>query len=446
VIGSDELVTMLADPASGLDVTPLIDAGDQIGEGSIDIRLGPDIIVSPRATGSIAFDPTNAAAFERDLRQRQQYVRRGIGDPFLLQPGEFVIGRSLEYVGLPRDLSAEALGRSSWGRLGLVIATATLIQPGFKGTITLELANVGDTPIMLEVGLAIAQLVFARETLSAVRVTRPVVPVSTRLGPTEQEAKRIERWRGRHREINLQEGRYKLQIKPALSRLHRDKDLIWLTPLAVRYVVGVVGERFAGKSSVVNFLAARRSFRLYRLSQFIFDEARRRGLDATSSPVLRAVGKDLRERHGPSILARLAFQRIRSELNDPDRSRPPLPIVIEGFRVPEELEVWQHLELFRPLLVRSSLRARRIRAIDGGWVTDLPGYPSIGADFQKDQWFAEHVDRPDGEPHAADLVEVARRNPEPIEVVNDYRSLRLLHDDLKEKLAGLETWWRAREY
>ena len=55
---------------------------------------------------------------------------------------------------------AYVIGRSSWGRLGLVIATATMIQPGFHGTITLELTNVGNVPLVLLPGTRIAQLVF----------------------------------------------------------------------------------------------------------------------------------------------------------------------------------------------------------------------------------------------------------------------------------------------
>jgi dCTP deaminase len=59
-------------------------------------------------------------------------------------------------------MSGEALGRSSWGRLGLIIATATLVEPGFRGTITLELTNVATVPIVLYVGMRIAQIVLFR--------------------------------------------------------------------------------------------------------------------------------------------------------------------------------------------------------------------------------------------------------------------------------------------
>jgi len=61
---------------------------------------------------------------------------------------------------MPGDLEAQVEGRSSWARLGLIIATATTVEPGFKGVITLELSNVGTIPLVLRPGVRIAQLVF----------------------------------------------------------------------------------------------------------------------------------------------------------------------------------------------------------------------------------------------------------------------------------------------
>src|SRR4051794_24933150 len=112
------LIQLLADPASGLAVSPLVDLG-QVGDGHIDLRLGPDVIVSRRAVGAAVLDPVDPERFRAALRDRHLYVRRSLGDSFHLQPGEFAIARSLEYVALPNDVSAEVLGRSSWGRLGL---------------------------------------------------------------------------------------------------------------------------------------------------------------------------------------------------------------------------------------------------------------------------------------------------------------------------------------
>jgi len=145
---------------SGRDfaVTPLL-SGGQISDASVDLRLGPDLIVTRRETGVVAFDPADADEMPARLSDYQTYVRRPLGTAFYLHPGDFAIARTLEYVSLPDWLSGQAIGRSSWGRLGLVIATATLIQPKFKGTITLELANLGTVPIVLYVGVRIAQIV-----------------------------------------------------------------------------------------------------------------------------------------------------------------------------------------------------------------------------------------------------------------------------------------------
>ncbi len=82
-----------------------------------------------------------------------------IGKPLWLHPGQFVLGATLEYLRFPDDLAADVVGRSSWGRLGLLVATAVLVQPGYRGTLTLELVNHGDGPIALYPGSRIAQLV-----------------------------------------------------------------------------------------------------------------------------------------------------------------------------------------------------------------------------------------------------------------------------------------------
>jgi len=116
------------------------------------------LIVTKRETGALAFDPARSEEMRERLGDYQTYVRRPLGSSFYLHPGDFAIARSLEYVTLPASLSGQATGRSSWGRLGLVIATATLIQPKFRGTITLELANIGTVPLVLHVGVRIAQL------------------------------------------------------------------------------------------------------------------------------------------------------------------------------------------------------------------------------------------------------------------------------------------------
>ncbi|MEA2622115.1 MAG: dCTP deaminase [Chloroflexota bacterium] len=82
-------------------------------------------------------------------------------EPFILHPGEFVLGQTLEWVELPDDLVARLEGKSSLGRLGLLIhSTAGYVDPGWKGNLTLELSNVANLPIALFFGMKIGQISF----------------------------------------------------------------------------------------------------------------------------------------------------------------------------------------------------------------------------------------------------------------------------------------------
>jgi dCTP deaminase len=84
-------------------------------------------------------------------------------EPFILHPGEFVLGSTHEVVSLPDDIAARVEGKSSLGRLGLLThATAGFVDPGFSGHVTLELANVATLPIKLYPGMKIGQLCFFR--------------------------------------------------------------------------------------------------------------------------------------------------------------------------------------------------------------------------------------------------------------------------------------------
>ncbi|MDE9364650.1 dCTP deaminase [Luteipulveratus sp. YIM 133132] len=85
------------------------------------------------------------------------------GEPFVLHPGEFVLGSTYEAVTLPDDIAARVEGKSSLGRLGLLThATAGFVDPGFSGHVTLELSNVATLPIKLWPGMKIGQLCFFR--------------------------------------------------------------------------------------------------------------------------------------------------------------------------------------------------------------------------------------------------------------------------------------------
>ena len=106
---------------------------------------------------------------KKDLEELTRLVEiDGDDDAFVLHPGEFVLGSTLERVSLPDDLVGRVEGKSSLGRLGLLIhSTAGFIDAGFDGHITLELSNVANLPITLYPGMKIGQISFLRMTTPA---------------------------------------------------------------------------------------------------------------------------------------------------------------------------------------------------------------------------------------------------------------------------------------
>ena len=103
-----------------------------------------------------------------DQRDLTELVEIADGAAFILHPGEFVLGSTSERVSLPDDLTARVEGKSSLGRLGLLIhSTAGFVDPGFDGHITLELSNVANLPITIYPGMKIGQISFLRMTTPA---------------------------------------------------------------------------------------------------------------------------------------------------------------------------------------------------------------------------------------------------------------------------------------
>ena len=97
-----------------------------------------------------------------------ELVEVSCDEPFILHPGEFVLGSTAEYIRLPNDLVARLEGKSSLGRLGLLIhSTAGYVDPGFEGHLTLELSNVANLPITIYPGMKIGQISFFQLTSEA---------------------------------------------------------------------------------------------------------------------------------------------------------------------------------------------------------------------------------------------------------------------------------------
>jgi len=157
VLSGDAIQARVDSSGDGqLVITPLLPGA--IGTGSLDIRLGSHFIVFHRTdTPSIkTFD------LDWDPREVQRAVEVGWGDRFVLHPNELVLASTLEYFRFPPDLAAQVITRSSYGRLGLITATAVEVHPYYRGCLTLELLNLGEVPLQLLPGERIAQLVFTK--------------------------------------------------------------------------------------------------------------------------------------------------------------------------------------------------------------------------------------------------------------------------------------------
>ena len=165
VLGRRELINRIK--SGDVVVTPIL-SPHQIGTASIDLRMG-NMALMARARGSSHVDPALAKSeqsqspYLAEMRRQQKHERYELpfGAELLLHPGSLALVPTLEWVRVPKTLLGQVTARSTWAREGLSIATATLIEPGYEGIITLELANLGQIPIALYPGLKIAQIAFS---------------------------------------------------------------------------------------------------------------------------------------------------------------------------------------------------------------------------------------------------------------------------------------------
>lgn len=139
-----------------LVITPLLDRDTQLAENqaAVDLRLGRDFSIVRPWTHGVAEMSDETPLLPPPLER----VVLDFGQPVIIHPHQFVLARTLEFVRLPSDLCAYVIGRSSWGRRGLIVATAVVVHPGFAGPITLELKNVGEVPLALYPLDRVAQL------------------------------------------------------------------------------------------------------------------------------------------------------------------------------------------------------------------------------------------------------------------------------------------------
>jgi len=162
ILGTAKIRELLEQPAENpadrLVICPLLDLDKQLkpGTASVDVRLGQRFHVPLRGNSTFC-----RPAIERIYSSTRRTLSSRLGIILSYTRGSSFSERPWKWVHLPKNLTAFVIGKSSWGRDGLIIATAIGVHPNFSGMLTLEISNVGEIPIYLYPGLAIAQLFLA---------------------------------------------------------------------------------------------------------------------------------------------------------------------------------------------------------------------------------------------------------------------------------------------
>ncbi len=140
--------------AGNISIEPLLDKNSQIQPASIDLRLGNEFLIFNMPQTAV-IDPADPQTFEGLTTS----VTLQAHERFIVHPKEFILGVTLERVNISADFVGRLDGRSSLGRLGIIVhSTAGFIDPGFNGTITLEISNLNNIAVAIYPGMRICQL------------------------------------------------------------------------------------------------------------------------------------------------------------------------------------------------------------------------------------------------------------------------------------------------
>lgn len=168
---------IVIDPYNESDVQP----------ASVDVHLDNQVLVFRNSRRPFI-------DIKEDISDLTEMLEIGDDRPFMLHPGEFVLGSTQEAIELPGDLVARLEGKSSLGRIGLLIhSTAGYVDPGWRGNLTLELSNVSNLPVTLYYGMKIGQLSFLELTTPSDNLYGSPALGSKYQGQTAPTASRIDR-------------------------------------------------------------------------------------------------------------------------------------------------------------------------------------------------------------------------------------------------------------
>ena len=169
-----------------IKLTPPPDLAVQLGSCSIDCRLSETFRVFEHSRNAY-IDPRKPASLGDAMRK----IVVPEGEPFIIQPGDFVLASTIEVLELPDDLLARLEGRSSLGRLGIIVhSTAAVFEPGWRGSATMELGNLGRMAVALYPGMRICSFTF-EQLSSPARVPYRLKPNRKYQDQVEPEASRL---------------------------------------------------------------------------------------------------------------------------------------------------------------------------------------------------------------------------------------------------------------
>ncbi|MBI3577068.1 dCTP deaminase [Candidatus Gottesmanbacteria bacterium] len=145
-----------------IKISPKPNLKTQLGSCSVDLRLGDSFRVFNHSSFPY-IDPNNP----KPVKDMMKEVKVKKGESFVLQPGDFVLATTMESFKLPDNLLARLEGRSSLGRLGIVVhSTASIFEPGWNGVVVMELGNLGRMPVAVYPGMRVCALTFEELTSS----------------------------------------------------------------------------------------------------------------------------------------------------------------------------------------------------------------------------------------------------------------------------------------
>lgn len=169
ILKSDKILERInANDESRLVIEPLnLKDLENNNSSSVDLRLGTRFL-STKLSRCMILDIEKEDEDINKQKRLMESIYVPFGKKLILHPRNFVLGVTLEWIKLPFDISGYIHGRSSWGRRGLVIATAVGVHTGFSGCLTLELSNLGEVPIAIYPGMTICQL-FLHKVLTSIK-------------------------------------------------------------------------------------------------------------------------------------------------------------------------------------------------------------------------------------------------------------------------------------